>query len=336
MADYVSIRRGLEAKRAAEAKEAAEARKVIEKRIGKASGPIAKKFASGNDVVVTDGLGPKLEGYGLLQVKGKRPREGEEGEGGGGGVGGGVEEGGMEGGMEGRKKRKKKKRRKKLDGSGGSAPVPATIGVALLSFAGDDDDVDVNGGGGNHVEKARKNPDVNTEFLPDAERDAREIAEREAIAAAWLAEQEEIKKEKIQVVYSYWDGGGHRREVTVSKGTSIRKFLAIVKNEFAVLKACSPDQLIYVKEDVIIPHHYTFYDLIATKARGKSGPLFNFGVHDDVRVVMDARVEMDASHAGKVMQRRLYETNKHVFPYSRWEVYDPDKDYGTYTIHDVP
>lgn len=29
--------------------------------------------------------------------------------------------------------------------------------------------------------------------------------------------------------------------------------------------------------------HYSFYDLIVTRARGKSGPLFHFDVHDDVR-----------------------------------------------------
>lgn len=39
--------------------------------------------------------------------------------------------------------------------------------------------------------------------------------------------------------------------------------------------------------------HYSFYDLIVTKARGKSGPLFNWDVHDDVRVLSDARKEKD-------------------------------------------
>ena len=39
--------------------------------------------------------------------------------------------------------------------------------------------------------------------------------------------------------------------------------------------------------------HYTFYDFIINKARGKSGPLFNFDVHDDVRMVSDANVEKD-------------------------------------------
>ena len=43
------------------------------------------------------------------------------------------------------------------------------------------------------------------------------------------------------------------------------------------------------------PHmqHYTFYDFITNKARGKSGPLFSFDVHEDVRLLNDAAVEKD-------------------------------------------
>ena len=36
-------------------------------------------------------------------------------------------------------------------------------------------------------------------------------------------------------------------------------------NEFRELRHVSVDNLIYVKEDIIIPHHYSFYDLIASK-----------------------------------------------------------------------
>lgn len=39
--------------------------------------------------------------------------------------------------------------------------------------------------------------------------------------------------------------------------------------------------------------HYTFYDFIINKARGKSGPLFNFDVHEDVRLTNDATIEKD-------------------------------------------
>ena len=39
--------------------------------------------------------------------------------------------------------------------------------------------------------------------------------------------------------------------------------------------------------------HHSFYDFIVNKARGKSGPLFSFDVHEDVRLIGDASVEKD-------------------------------------------
>lgn len=70
----------------------------------------------------------------------------------------------------------------------------------------------------------------------------------------------------------------------------------------------------------LLLQHYTFYSLLISKARGKSGPLFNFDVHDDVRLLADATVEKDESHAGKVVERGWYNRSKHIFPASRWEV----------------
>ena len=49
------------------------------------------------------------------------------------------------------------------------------------------------------------------------------------------------------------------------------------------------------------------------------GPLFHFDVHDDIRVRDDVRVEKNESHAGKVVERKWYDANKHIFPASRWE-----------------
>ena len=52
-----------------------------------------------------------------------------------------------------------------------------------------------------------------------------------------------------------------------------------------------------------------------------------------VRVgAFDHRVEKDESHAGKVMEKRVYERNKDKFPYSRFEMYDPNKKWDTYTV----
>ncbi|XP_063901056.1 protein FAM50B-like, partial [Zophobas morio] len=186
--------------------------------------------------------------------------------------------------------------------------------------------------------KIKKDPTVETSFLPDQERELEEELLREKLRKEWIAQQEAIKLELIQIVYSYWDGSGHRREVEVRKGNTIKEFLekclAGLQKDFYDMRNVAVDSLMYIKEDLIIPHHYTFYDFILSKARGKSGPLFKFDVHDDVRLLSDARKEKDESHAGKIVQRSWYEKNKHLFPASRWELYDPEKSYGKYTISD--
>ncbi|TMW63196.1 hypothetical protein Poli38472_002137 [Pythium oligandrum] len=185
--------------------------------------------------------------------------------------------------------------------------------------------------------KIMKDPTVETDFLPDKERERQEEEERKRLRLEWEQEQERIKNENVTVTYSYWDGSGHRREITIPKKTTISKFLDLVRQqlvtEFTELRGVSSDNLIYVKEDLIIPQNYSFYDLIVTKARGKSGPLFHFDVHEDVRLINDARVEKDESHPGKVVERHWYEKNKHIFPASRWEMYDPSVKRDKYTIH---
>lgn len=98
------------------------------------------------------------------------------------------------------------------------------------------------------------------------------------------------------------------------KGDDIGTFLEKCRQQVPELRGVSVDNLMYIKEDLIVPHvrafiaskcltsrqltpldlqHYTFYDFIVNKARGKSGPLFNFDVHDDVRLVADATIEKD-------------------------------------------
>ena len=222
--------------------------------------------------------------------------------------------------------------------------------MAALSFAGDeefdDDDYEDDNETNDHnftltrpvAAAIMKNPDVDTSFLPDADRERRALAERERLRKEWLDKQRTIKEEMLEITYSYWDGTGHRRTVQCKKGDTIGRFLELVRcdlaREFREMSNVSSDALLYVKEDLIIPQDISFYDLIATRARGKSGPLFNFDVHDDVRLgALDARIEKDESHPGKVVERRWYDRNKHIFPASRWEMFDPAKEYGSYTIH---
>lgn len=222
-----------------------------------------------------------------------------------------------------------KKRQKKT-----KKPRKKTTGVGTLSFAtatseDDEEDDDENA---SVKAKSNKNPDVDTSFLPDQEREAEEARMREELRLQWEQEQDVIKQESILITYSYWDGSGHRKQTRCKKGDTIAQFLEKCQAQVPELRGVRADSLVYIKEDLIIPHHYTFYDFILNKARGKSGPLFSFDVHNDVRLINDATREKDDSHAGKVCEKTWYERNKHIFPANRWEVYDPEKEYGTYTI----
>jgi len=186
--------------------------------------------------------------------------------------------------------------------------------------------------------ESRKDPTIDTSFLPDKEREEASRLERISLERQWKERQERTKREKLEITYSYWDGSGHRRSCTICKGDTVGDgFLEVVRRDlcrdFRELKNVASDALLYVKEDLILPHDISFYDLIATRARGKSGPLFRFDVREDIRLgPLDVNVEKDESHPGKVVERSWYERNKHIFPASRWEVYDPAKNYGGYTI----
>ena len=183
-----------------------------------------------------------------------------------------------------------------------------------------------------------KNPHVDTSFLPDKdkEREAEREAEREH--KEWLQAEEQRKQQDLKITYSYWDGMGHRRSLTVKQGDTVETFLKKVREQlmqqFRSVRTADVTNLMYVKEDLILPHKVTFHELISSKARGKSGPLFRFDVHDDVRVVMDATKEKEDSHPGKVVQKHWYKNNKHIFPASRWEEYDPLVHRDKYTVHD--
>ena len=88
---------------------------------------------------------------------------------------------------------------------------------------------------------------------------------REDLRQEWLKKQEELKNEEIEVVYSYWDGSGHRKSVMASKihllsrcscpktsvqckkGDGIGSFLEKCRQQFPELRSVSVDNLMYIK-----------------------------------------------------------------------------------------
>jgi protein FAM50 len=152
-----------------------------------------------------------------------------------------------------KKEKSKKKRKRKM--------------ASLLSFMGDEDE------GNDATEDAndqsrkvcKKDPTVNTSFLPDRQRQIEREQRRQELEQEWIHHQETIRKEKLVVTFSFWDGSGHRRSCTIHKGASVGEFLEKVRQElcadFKVLKNVASDALLFVKEDLMIPHDLSFYDL---------------------------------------------------------------------------
>jgi len=61
-----------------------------------------------------------------------------------------------------------------------------------------------------------------------------------------------IQAEPVTITYSYWDGSGHRRTITVKKGDTVGQFLSAVRQqlqpEFREMRATSVENILYVKE----------------------------------------------------------------------------------------
>ncbi|KAB8342819.1 hypothetical protein FH972_022417 [Carpinus fangiana] len=117
----------------------------------------------------------------------------------------------------------------------------------------------------------------------------------------------------------------------------------------------SVDDLMLVQGEIIIPHHYEFYYFLVNKTQGFNGSIFEYSDRptaatptmslstEDLKDYnplsrpgqQDKPAQDDSQLEGaaldptvtKVVDRRWYEKNKHIFPASTWEDFDPTKDY---------
>lgn len=162
-------------------------------------------------------------------------------------------------------------------------------------------------------ERSVRNPEVDTSFLPDRERDAAERREREELREEWHARQAQLKQEHMHVDFVFWDGSAHPGALDATKGELIGAFAERCRAAVPALRNVPADRVMFVKDDLIVPHHYSFYDMITRDVHGKSGaPLFGDGADGG-----------GGAAAAKVVDRTWYQRNKHIYPANRWEVYDP-------------
>ncbi|KAI4167748.1 MAG: hypothetical protein LQ343_006943 [Gyalolechia ehrenbergii] len=234
------------------------------------------------------------------------------------------------------------------------------------------------------TEKRRLGPNANVNFVPKAMTKSallREAQTKEQLRKEFLAMQEAVKATEIVIPFVFYDGtnipGGACK---VKKGDYIWFFLDRSRKVGAELGVgggeknssrrewarVGVDDLMLVRGEIIIPHHYDFYYFIVNKTLGhSSSPLFDYSstmllpisnMHSSstspsaspkpstydplarpknspingaaVPSETDLEGANDDPNFTKVVDRRWYERNKHIFPASVWEEFEPSRDYS--------
>ncbi|KAF1951415.1 XAP5-domain-containing protein [Byssothecium circinans] len=126
----------------------------------------------------------------------------------------------------------------------------------------------------------------------------------------------------------------------------------------------SVDDLMFVRGGVILPHHYDLYYFLFNKVSGFNGLIFDYSAQP-TKATPSATDEEEAADFNpldrpdkgkekttglpdeelegfdddpavtKVVDRRWYEQNKHIFPASVWEEYSPEKNLAKAQRKDV-
>ncbi|KAJ5760354.1 hypothetical protein N7520_007510 [Penicillium odoratum] len=183
---------------------------------------------------------------------------------------------------------------------------------------------------------------------------------RDTLRKEFLAMQEAVKNTEILIPFVFFDGTSiPAGSVKVKKGDHVWLFLDRCRKVGAELgvrgangasKArkdtrrewarVSVDDLMLVKGNIIVPHHYEFYHFIANRVPSFSktgGLLFDYTNKPPPERSNDESLYRPNDHPlegadkdsaeTKVVDRRWYEKNKHIYPASLWNEYEPGKEF---------
>lgn len=203
----------------------------------------------------------------------------------------------------------------------------------------------------------------------------KEATEREALRKEFLSIQEAVKATEIAIPFVFYDGtdipGGTVRVkkgdyvwVFLDKSRKIGAELGVGEKTHAVRKwaRVGVDDLLIVRSGLIIPHHFDFYYFLINQSLGPNGQrIFDYAANKapappsedkptgglmtlaeskaaakvalpDVNTLEGAE---DDPSVTKVVDRRWYESNKHIYPASTWQMFEAEKDYAAEVRRDA-
>ena len=229
------------------------------------------------------------------------------------------------------------------------------------------------------IEKKRLGPNASLSIAPKAVTKPallKEAQAREQLRKEFLLMQEAVKATEIVIPFVFYDGSnvpggackvkkGDHVWLLLDRSRKVGAELGVGGGEKSTSKRgwarVGVDDLLLVRGEIIIPHHYEIYYFIVNKVLGPNGkPLFDYASTTEPKAAKTLETEDDenydpislpdqlkaksnvqatAADKGlegfddepnytKVVDRRWYERNKHIFPASVWKAYDPGNDYS--------
>ncbi|KAI9675226.1 MAG: hypothetical protein M1822_008963 [Bathelium mastoideum] len=262
----------------------------------------------------------------------------------------------------------------------------------LLSFDPDGDRIDDNSKGSSPAESGVDTPaDVQNPLAPlkragpktshvPAPRNmtksalAREAKIKEELRREYIIVQEIVKATEVMIPFVFYEGSSkYGGAIRMKKGEQISLFLERARkmgirsgqdnldkkdNARKGWARMSTDELMLVRGDMIIPHHFDLYHFIINKTEGYYGPLFNFSAEPTSTSPLRKSSSEEPSHQAllirpneekapeplsfpdseleganddpsltKVVDRNWYTKHRHIYPASAWKEFEDGKDY---------
>ncbi|KAK9449332.1 XAP5, circadian clock regulator-domain-containing protein [Limtongia smithiae] len=189
-----------------------------------------------------------------------------------------------------------------------------------LSFADDAQEEDIPP---TSAKRRKVDATVDTSFIKTKQSATWEAEQRETLRREYLQQQEQIRQEKVDLQFCYYDGTCTSSSVQIKKGDQVWVMLDRTRKNRKELHRGTVDDMMLVRDNIIIPHHYEFYYFVQHETRTKLGLLFDF-----------EHMDGEDTRRTKVVYRPWYEKHKHIFPASTWQDFDPEVDYTTQVLRD--
>ncbi len=162
----------------------------------------------------------------------------------------------------------------------------------------------------------RKNHQSNDNAAKDSALVERQQEELKILEAKIRTLKEQNQAKKIKVSFFYFDGFKNTKTTTITKGTKVGDFLELARKficrdypEFSSIKGDHIFML--VADEFIIPNEVNFFELELKNINEKPGPKMEYAkAEDDVEELTKPML--------KIIDRRFYEQNKHIFPFLKW------------------